>query len=472
MNVRSPSLPLKLRIWQQNAHKSKTAHSYILNNANPNNWDVIALQEPWFDSYGNSRGTQYWRVIYPANFYMEGRNCVRSILLINTNISTDSYSIIPVMHSDVTAVRFKGDHGFLSLFNIYNEITNNDTINYLDSFLDRHEHLVRHSGADNVVWLGDFNRHHPIWEDDSNERLFEPTEFISPLLDLLYKNEMLLALPKGIPTYQTAAGNWTRPDNVWRSSSPDDPISRCDVVPAMRPPMADHLPIVTELALPLPRAPEAKALDFRQADWPEVNADLTQRLAELSPAVCINSEEEFLQKVDEVVRLTKETLDDHLKERRPSPFKRRWWTQELSTLKKTQNRLSGKSFRFRHVRDHPVHVMYKAATNQFKSIMEETRSQDWTDWLESATQQDLYIANKYVTNEPSDYSSARVPTLKTSVNNVPGMAEDNVAKAKALADSFPPPVLFLGTVRCNIPPPRSKASVASLGQGYAKLSGR
>ena len=117
---------------------------------------------------------------------MEGRNRVRSILLINTNISTDSYSIIPVMHSDVTAVRFKGEHGFLSLFNIYNEITNNDTISYLDSFLDHHKHIVRPSGSDNVVWLGDFNRHHPIWEDDSNERLFEPTEFISPLLDLLY----------------------------------------------------------------------------------------------------------------------------------------------------------------------------------------------------------------------------------------------------------------------------------------------
>ena len=334
MNVRSPTLPLKLRIWQQNAHKSKTAHSYILNSANPNNWDIIGLQEPWIDSYRYSRGTQYWRVVYPANFLVEGRDHVHSILLVNTNISTDSYTVLPVMHSDVTAVRFMGDHGSLSLFNIYNEITNNDTISCLDSFLDRHEQLVRPSITDSVVWLGDFNRHHPLWEDDSNKRLFESTEYILSLLDLLYKNEMLLAFPKGIPTYQTAAGNWTRPDNVWRSSSPDDPISRCEVVPAMSPPMADHLPIVTELALPLPRAPEAQVLDFRQADWPNVNLDLAQRLEEQSPAARIESEEEFLLKVDEVVCITMETLEDHLKDRRPSPFKRRWWTKELSTLKK------------------------------------------------------------------------------------------------------------------------------------------
>ena len=227
-----------------------------------------------------------------------------------------------------------------------------------------------------------------------------------PLLNLLYKNEMLLALPKCVPSYQTAAGNWTRPDNVWHSSLPDDPISRCKVVLAMRPPMADHLPIVMELALPLPRAPEAQALDFRQADWPKVNLDLTQRLEELLPAAHIESKGEFLLKVDEVIRITTETLEDHLKDRRPSPFKRRWWTKELSTLKKMQNRLSGKSFRLRRVRDHPVHAMHKEAANQFKNVMEETHGQDWTDWLESATQQDLYIANKYITNEPSDYSSA------------------------------------------------------------------
>jgi hypothetical protein len=54
MNYRTPALPKKLRIWQQNVHKSKTAQEYVLNTANPENWDVIALQEPWFDTYGNS----------------------------------------------------------------------------------------------------------------------------------------------------------------------------------------------------------------------------------------------------------------------------------------------------------------------------------------------------------------------------------------------------------------------------------
>ena len=91
MNLCAPVYPQNLRIWQQNAHKSKTAQSYILNTANPNNWDVIVLQEPWFDSYGNSSGTQCWWVVYPVNFYVEGCTQVHSILLINSNPATDYF---------------------------------------------------------------------------------------------------------------------------------------------------------------------------------------------------------------------------------------------------------------------------------------------------------------------------------------------------------------------------------------------
>ena len=176
------------------------------------------------------------------------------------------------MHSDITAVRFKGDNGYLSLFNIYNEITNNDTLTCLDLFLDCNAPLIRPSNSDCVLWLGDFNRHHPMWEEDANEHLFEPEDYISPLIDLLYKNDMLLTLPKGIPTLHTSAGNWTRPDNVWRTNTMDNPILRCDTVSAIRPPLADHLPIITILDLPFPWSSAAKTLDFRAVDWPPINA--------------------------------------------------------------------------------------------------------------------------------------------------------------------------------------------------------
>jgi|SRR5882762_6875639 hypothetical protein len=90
--------------------------------------------------------------------------------------------------------------------------------------------LVWPANFDNMLWLGDFNQHYPMWEDEANKHLFEPEEFISPFIDLHYKNNMLLALCKGIPTYQTTVSNWTGLDGVWHSNTPDNPIICCDVV--------------------------------------------------------------------------------------------------------------------------------------------------------------------------------------------------------------------------------------------------
>lgn len=278
------------------------AQDYILNTANPKDWDVITLQEPWLNSYGNSCSPQYWRII-SANFYTEGRSCIQSIVLINTNLSTDCYTILPLMHSNITAIRFKGNHGYLFVFNIYNEITSNDTLSCLDHFIDLNAPLVCPSNADCVLWLGDFNHHHLMWEDDSDEHLFEPEEYIVPLVDLLYKNDMLLTLPKGIPTLQTPAGNWTRQDNVRHNNTTDNPIVFWNTVPAIHPPLVDHMPIITILNLPLPRSSAVKSLDFRNADWPLINANLSQQFKARSPAMHIKSKEEFYKKVNNVVRI-------------------------------------------------------------------------------------------------------------------------------------------------------------------------
>jgi len=52
------------------------------------------------------------------------------------------------------------------------------------------------------IWLGNFNRHHPMWEDEENERLFthQNLDSASTLIDLLADHDMQMTLPHGIPT--------------------------------------------------------------------------------------------------------------------------------------------------------------------------------------------------------------------------------------------------------------------------------
>jgi ribonuclease HI len=456
MSRRQPKSPDKLRIWQQNARKSKVAHEYILNTANPADWDVIAIQEPWIDALGNARGTRYWRVLYPSNHLRDGNSRPRSILLVNTNIATDSYISLNILNSDITAIRFQGDHGFLSIFNIYNDCTHNDNLTALSSYLSTSINIAKPGANDHMIWLGDFNRHHPLWEDHANQHLFSPDGFVQPLLNLLRDYDMELALPPNIPTLETSAGNWTRPDNVWCSHNAISPVITCDVNPSRRPPCADHLPIISILELPVARSSAPPLRNFREADFVKLNEALDTRLKRDSPAIHISTKEEFHDKVNLLMDIIQQTVAEHVPETKPCPYTKRWWTKELSDLKNAKNRLSNKAHKFRDIIDHPDKIKHKEAVNAFAETLEQTVKSHWVDWLENASTKDIYIANKYVTNEPSDYSSARVPSLNTKTpQGSPSTASTNIEKAAALAQSFFPPPPPASSVPPNTayPPP-------------------
>lgn len=214
MNRRPPKAPGKLRILQLNVRKLFTAQSTLLNTARPEDWDVLALQEPFLDKIGNTKASPFWTVRYPSTHHRDGSARSHSVLLINANIATDTYTLLDIPSPDITAVRFDGQSGHLSLFNVYNDCTHNDSLISLRTYLSSSLHLALPSPNDHMLWLGDFNRHHPLWESDGNRHLNSSENDIRPLLSLLSDYDMELALPPGIHTLQTAADNWTRPDNV------------------------------------------------------------------------------------------------------------------------------------------------------------------------------------------------------------------------------------------------------------------
>ena len=75
----------RLKIWQQNVNNSKTAHLDLLNMVDPNKYHVLAIQEPYTDSFGISRGNRKWEAIYPPTHATDPKH-TRSLLLISTRI--------------------------------------------------------------------------------------------------------------------------------------------------------------------------------------------------------------------------------------------------------------------------------------------------------------------------------------------------------------------------------------------------
>ena len=92
------------------------------------------------------------------------------------------------------------------IFNIYNDGEWEDTVNLLTDYHHRHSKALEYAtiGEAHIMWIGDFNRHHPLWDSPTDMRLFtnEATEAAEKLIEAVMDAGLELALPNGIPTHK------------------------------------------------------------------------------------------------------------------------------------------------------------------------------------------------------------------------------------------------------------------------------
>src|SRR6266481_8617941 len=112
-----------------------------------------------------------WHVIYPSSHLADNSTCI-SIILVNTALDTNSWSQVPLKDSDdVTIIQLHLPQGQLTIFNIYNDCTHSDTLTQIHQFLGQHASILVTSKTDHMVWSGDFNQHHPLWDEECNKHL-------------------------------------------------------------------------------------------------------------------------------------------------------------------------------------------------------------------------------------------------------------------------------------------------------------
>jgi hypothetical protein len=246
----------QLKIWQQNCRKSLVNQLHVINSLNPDSFDICLIQEPYIDFINNTRAPAGWKVIYPPTRYTNGDR-TRSVILVSPRLATSNWMDLCINSPDVTAIQLWGSFGNLMILNIYNDCEHADSLKTIEEWHNNPRKVSLPPTSPNnahgppiLVWAGDFNRHHPLWEEEKNEHLFtrDTLEKARPIIEMLAGHDMEMALPKDTPTLEhSSTGNWTRPDNVFISSHAHERIVKCDVEPERRPPRADHLPIITVL---------------------------------------------------------------------------------------------------------------------------------------------------------------------------------------------------------------------------------
>lgn len=97
---------------------------------------------------------------------------------------------------------------------------------------------------------------------------------------------------------------------------------------------------------------------------------------------------------------------------KPSPFAKRWWTKELSRLKKHKERLARKLYRERAVDEDQIHEEYRQAWNRYSEAIRKTKEEHWLDWLEKLDEEGIWTANRMVSGTAMDGGRGRIPTLQ------------------------------------------------------------
>jgi hypothetical protein len=240
-NNHPPRSPNTITIWQQNINRSSTCqHDLISSTALARRGiDIVALQEPAINNFGTTIASREWIPVYPSTHNSDPRK-TRSLLLLRSDILTDQWKQVDFPSGDITIINICGNWGDMTIYNIYNNCEKNDTIHQLETISQSHTNSPSrannnnsNTGAKPILWLGDFNRHHPHWDDPADTRLFTRSAIHNAeiLITAVAELGLDLVLPPGIPTHlHNVTKKWTRLDQVFISEDHLDAIITCEAL--------------------------------------------------------------------------------------------------------------------------------------------------------------------------------------------------------------------------------------------------
>ncbi len=434
--------PNHLNILQINLNKSVQAHLELINRPLSLTWDIILIQEPHVTSFNCIRTPTNFRQVFPTNRGREGQ--VRSLIWVNKKLETKYWKIIDIPDTNyIMAIQLKGTYGKITIFNIYNDCNHSDNEIKLRNFIRENARNICQNDNNHMIWAGDFNRHHSLWDKNEDTHLFmrKATDAANDFIDILGEFELEMALPKDTPTLQhMLTKKCSRPDNVFCTQQLSEQLIRCEVDARLRPPATDHFPIVTRFLIPQNRISETPVYDFRNVDWEKFRRRLERELQDVANPTPISTERQLEEVVRSLTEAIQVTIQAEVKRKAPRKDGKRWWNGDLRKLKKKLNKLRATSFRFRALTNHPAHAELRTTRNKYGEEILRAKQQHWADFLEEATTNDIWTANRYIKEPVGDGGCPRIPTLKVKGNaGTTQEINDNKDKARHFAETFFPP---------------------------------
>jgi len=420
-------------------------HLELYNKISKKEWDVVLVQEPHVMPLGNIRTPNGYIAVTLADRHKDGAPMIRVVTWVSSELAMRSWKIMNIPGTnDITAIQMTGAYGQLTIINIYNDCMQSRNLCTIHKFIHESQAETLSNPDDHLIWAGDFNRHHPMWDDELDNRLFTPRalEDAGKLIKILADLNLKMALPKGQPTLEhLVTKKYSCPDNFWCTEEVYDLVICCKVDLTLRPPGTDHFPIATYIDLPQECITPKMSYNFRVVDWEDFQEDLAIWLLEIPPPQPLRMEHQFQEAAADLMAVIQDTICTRVPENKPCPFSKRWWNNDLSWQRTDLKKLSHTAYKFRALPDHISHTELQNARNTYGEAILQAKHQHWEDFLKSTAEQDLWMANWYHKEPTGDRGKSRIPTLKVTCDGRNGLTQEvntNNGKTKVLAQIFFP----------------------------------
>ena len=321
-----------IAILQYNLRKNKYRTHSVLNDPTSSKYSMLIIQEQHRSKYTESAPIHNgsWTLIESGSY--PNRDPRSAIYINNRIIDTTAFRIITFPFPDVTAVAINTTDNLKPslVINVYNPCDQN-LITPLTEYLQQNIDTTQYNA---IVIAGDFNLHHPLW-NPPQYHTHDPKadELIEGMLQL----GMQLMIPPGTITFPPAQ---TAIDLVWGNEQAMNNMIKCHVA-TENDHGSDHLPIETILDLaPRLTAPTNPPYNFSKTNWKALETKIQEYLPPLpleqGAAMTVEAIESFAIGISEGIA---KAIDETTPRKKPSPFSKRWWNDDLTKARKELNQV-------------------------------------------------------------------------------------------------------------------------------------
>jgi len=325
----------KFSVLQANVRKMSEVQHSIMNDDSLENHSLLLISEPYLFRNQDEefritpQSHPYWIPFLPKHSKEDPRP--RAMLWAHKDITARQ---IPTGSTDIAALLIEWEKRTLLAISVYvpeksdsEDGELHDRLNKIRTVIDtarrNHENRVE------LLIAGDFNRHDQLWGGDNIATSSRQGEG-EPIIQFMSELDLQCPLPRGTETWRSYSGeHHSTIDLILVTQELASEVQRCATEETAH--GSDHTAICTEFAIDLVQTKSPPRKLWKKTRWDLIKEGVTEELE-------IRPQPENPRDVDNYCQYITEcigpAIEKHVPVAKPSSYMKRWWTENLTELRK------------------------------------------------------------------------------------------------------------------------------------------